>query len=85
MQRRSFESKGWSTPTFLSTSQRARWVASLCIMQAALRHLGVVNTNERVRRYISDLQKQKQQELEHDIDCICLDCERRQGAFLHSL
>lgn len=50
-------------------------------MQAALKKLGALDTDERVQRYIDDQQRHTGQKLQHDFDCICTNCERRQGMF----
>ena len=50
-------------------------------MQAALRSLGTLDANERVRRYVSEQQQQTARQLQHDIDCVCRECERQQGMY----
>ncbi|KAJ1023730.1 hypothetical protein NDA18_004713 [Ustilago nuda] len=47
-------------------------------MYAALRKLGTINTNERIQRFVSDQRHQTLQQLDHDYNCICRNCERQQ-------
>ena len=54
-------------------------------MYAALRKLGAINTNERIQRFVSDQRHQTLQQLDHDYNCICRDCERQQRTYLSPL
>ena len=49
-------------------------------MELALRALGVEDANQRVRRFVADQQHRTHLPLQHDVDCVCRDCERQQGA-----
>lgn len=51
-------------------------------MYAALRKLGNVDSNERVRRFVLEQRHHTDRALDvHDHDCICRDCERQQCTF----
>ncbi len=50
-------------------------------MQAALKGLGALDTNERIRRFISTLPYEGDEQLDHDVDCVCPGCERQKGMY----
>ncbi|KAJ9475696.1 Serine/threonine-protein phosphatase [Pseudozyma hubeiensis] len=46
-------------------------------MQAALLSLGTVPSKDRIQKYISDQRHQRYEELEHEFNCECDECSRR--------